>query len=184
MPQPRHVLNLESRPSPDSMQSEWGSSCFIGSEDYMSLNIMWTTNKAAFFVRSNQLGSWMVMVMMSSMNPSIEASFALMSTSSWSDCTNGYEGGRLASLGSNCLWGDCRYVMSHEVSVSRSFQSYITVALVVVYSSGAGVVPKGKHMNRKANLPTIAMHVDDICVFAWMCRYAASRSIFPIRMSF
>ena len=57
-------------------------------------------------------------------------------------------------------------------------------SLMVVYSSGAGVVPKFIHRHKKASFTTIEMHVDMICVFAWMCWYAASRSVFPIGMRF
>ena len=47
---------------------------------------------------------------------------------------------------------------------------------MVVYYDGLGVVPKLKCRQRKANIPTIVMHVDAICEFAWMHRYAESRS--------
>ena len=53
---------------------------------------------------------------------------------------------------------------------------------MVVYSSGAGVVPIGSHRHRKASLPMIAMHVDDILEFAWIPQYDISISIFPLRM--
>ena len=67
-----------------------------------------------------------------------------------------------------------------RISSSR----YISASLMVVYYDGAGVVPKLKCKQRKANLPTFAMNVDAICVFAWMRRYSASRSIFLIRVRF
>ena len=55
---------------------------------------------------------------------------------------------------------------------------------MVVCSTGAGVVPKGRRRQRKASFTTISMHGDTIYVFAWTFQYAASRSIFPIRMIF
>ena len=56
--------------------------------------------------------------------------------------------------------------------------------MMVIYSAGAGVVPKGKCRQRKTIFITIAMHVAAICEFVWTRRYAALRSIFPIRMRF
>ena len=66
----------------------------------------------------------------------------------------------------------------------RSLPSSISDSLLAVYFSGAGVVPKGKRRQMKASFPTIVMHVDTICAFAWTRRYAASRYILPIRMRF
>ena len=56
--------------------------------------------------------------------------------------------------------------------------------MTVVYSAGAGVVPKEKNGHRKDSISTIKMHVDSICAFLWIRRYAASRSVFLIRMRF
>ena len=55
---------------------------------------------------------------------------------------------------------------------------------MVVYYAGAGVVSKGRHRQRKANFTIIVMHGAAICEFAWKCRYAESRSVFPIRICF
>ena len=55
---------------------------------------------------------------------------------------------------------------------------------MAVYSDDVGVVPKGRRSKRKASFTTIAMHVDAICAFAWTHRYAASRSVLPLRMRF
>ena len=68
--------------------------------------------------------------------------------------------------------------MSHDTSVMISFPRSISDSLIVVYSSGVVVVPKCKHRQRKDGLTTIVMHVE---VF---CRYATSRSDFPVRMRF
>ena len=61
---------------------------------------------------------------------------------------------------------------------------YIAYSLMVVYCVVEGVVPKTRHRQRKDSFTTIGMHVEAICVFAWTCWYAASRSVFPIRMPF
>ena len=55
---------------------------------------------------------------------------------------------------------------------------------MVVYSAGAGMVPKVKLRQRKYNIPTIAMHVYEIGKFAWMLWYAESRSVFLIMIPF
>ena len=67
-----------------------------------------------------------------------------------------------------------------RISLPRS----ITASMMVVYSDGAGVVPKGKFRHRKANIPTIVMPFYVICSFALMRWYAASRSFFLIRIKF
>ena len=76
MSQPRHVLRLASWTSPTSLRSERGSYHFRGFLGCQGLNMVWMINKAAFSAHSTQCGLPMVMVMMSSMNTSIEASFA------------------------------------------------------------------------------------------------------------
>ena len=68
--------------------------------------------------------------------------------------------------------------------MSRSLQMSIYVSLMVVYFSGTGVVPKGKHRHRKSSFPTITVHVVIICVFALTPWYAASRYVFPIKMRY
>ena len=52
------------------------------------------TKKAVFLAHSTQNGLSMVMVIISSMNPSIEASFASIFTVIWSALTSGSEAGR------------------------------------------------------------------------------------------
>ena len=103
IPCTRHVLHSESRPSSVSLRSKRGLYCFSVSEEYSSLNMVWMKNKAAFLARPTHLGLSMMMVMMSSMNKSIDASFALISTASWYDWISGSEGGRYSSMGSKCL---------------------------------------------------------------------------------
>ena len=55
---------------------------------------------------------------------------------------------------------------------------------MVVYSSSMGVVPTGKHRQRKGSFYTIAMHVASICAFSWTRQHAASRSVLPISVRF
>ena len=66
----------------------------------------------------------------------------------------------------------------------RSFLRSIDASLNMVYSYGAGVMSKGIHWRIKDISPTVSIHVDIIFVFSWTRRYAASRSVFPIRMRF
>ena len=47
----------------------------------------------------------------------------------------------------------------------------------VVYSAGAGVVPKGNLKQRKDISSTIAMHANAIVVLACIRRYVVSRSV-------
>ena len=67
-------------PPPTSFLKESGLSCFRGSDGCSGRNSVWMTNRAAIFARSIQCSSSTVMVMMLSMNPSIDASVAVMST--------------------------------------------------------------------------------------------------------
>ena len=113
--------------------------------------MVWIINKAAFFARSTQNGSSMVMVTMLSMDPTIEASFASIFNGRWSALTIGSEAGRHSSLGSKYIWGDYRFVASHDVSKRRSFTRSISASLMVVYSASEGVVPKGRCRQRKAS---------------------------------
>ena len=55
---------------------------------------------------------------------------------------------------------------------------------MVLYYTGAVLVPKGRHRQRKANFTIIVMHGAAICEFVWKYRYAESRSVFPIRNCF
>ena len=68
--------------------------------------------------------------------------------------------------------------------MSRSFMIYISASLIFLYYYGTGVVPNGSHVQSKSSLPKIAMHVDAICEFSWILWYAASISIFTIKMHF
>ena len=56
--------------------------------------------------------------------------------------------------------------MSQDSSRSRSLPKSIAASLIVVYSSGADVVPKGNLRQRKYMLSTIEMNVDAVVAFA------------------
>ena len=62
--------------------------------------------------------------------------------------------------------------------------SLIDTSMMVVYYSGAGVVPNGRSRQIKDSFTRIMMHVATICAFACTCRYAVSRYVFPIGMRF
>ena len=74
--------------------------------------------------------------------------------------------------------------MSQDLYQNRSFPRSFAASLTVVYSAVGGVVPNSNFSQRKASLSTIAIHVNVVVEFACIRRYAASRSIFPIRISF
>ena len=80
MSQPRHVFWSESFPFTASFLNESGSSRFRGSDVCSGRNSVWMTNRAAIFARYIQWSSSTVMVMMSSMKPSIDALVAMIST--------------------------------------------------------------------------------------------------------
>ena len=82
MSHPIQTLGLSSGTSPESFHSERVSYCFVGLWVCSGLNMVWMTNMALFLTRSTQHGSSRVMVMISFMNPSIEASFDSIFTSS------------------------------------------------------------------------------------------------------
>ena len=110
------------------------------------------------------------MVMMSSMNPSIDASVAVMSTA------KGYAVARwisyccFSSCGSKYWCGDFRSSVSQDSSQGRSLPRSIAASLTVVYSSDAGVVPKGNLKHGKSSSLTISMHVYAVVSFACIRR--------------
>ena len=167
MSQPRHVFFSASCPSPASFLQESGSSRFRVSDGCSGRNSVWMTNRAALFARSIQCSSSAIMVMMSSMKPSIDASVALISTAKgysvviWiADCS-------FFSCGSKYRCNKFRSSVSQDSSQSRLLPRSIAALLTVVYSAGAGVVPKGNLKHRKYSLSTIAIHVNT--VFAFTC---------------
>ena len=64
------------------------------------------------------------------------------------------------------MCGELIFSVSQYLSLSRLFPTSIDAFLVVVHSSGAGVVPKGKCIHRKAGLYTVSMQVDGVVSFA------------------
>ena len=167
MSQPRHVFCSASCPSPASFLNESGSFRFRGSDGCSGRNSVWMTNRAALFAWSIQWSSSIVMVMMSSMKSSIDASVAVISTDKWSAFVRWIAHWCFSSVGSKDLCGELRSFVSQDWSWSRSLPRSIAASLMVVYSTGAGVVPKGNLKQRKASSSTIAMHVD--AVFACAC---------------
>ena len=79
MSHPRHILCSASCPSPASFLKESESSRFRGSDGCSGWNSVWMTKRAALFAQSIQCSSLTVLVMMSSMNPSIDASVDVIS---------------------------------------------------------------------------------------------------------
>ena len=123
------------------------------------------TNKTALFAQSIQCSPSTIMVMMLSMNTSIDASVALMSNDKgyaiarWlADCCFSY-------CESKYWCGEFRSSVSQDSSRSISFPRYISASLTVVYSDGADVVSKGNLRHRKASSSTIAIHLNTVVVF-------------------
>ena len=142
------------------------------------------STKAEVLARSTKFGSSVVMVMISSINPSIEASFALVSTSSSYAWTSGSCNGWYYSSLISCLWGDWSSIAYHNLSLRRSFTRSIVSLLTVVYSAGMAVIMKIKWRNSRSIFYTMAIHVDGIYAFAWMWWYAAPISALPIKIIF
>ena len=60
--------------------------------------------------------------------------------------------------------------MSQDSSWSRFFPRSIVNALKVVYSAGAGVVPKGNNRQINASSSTIAINFDAVVALAYIWR--------------
>ena len=124
------------------------------------------TSRATLFAPSIKCLSSNVMVMMLSMNPSIYAFVAVISTAKGSSSTRCLIDCCLFSCGSNDLCGEFRSSVSQYSSRSRLFPKPISASLTVVYYSCASVGPKGNCRYIKAILSTISMHVDLVVIFA------------------
>ena len=105
MSHPRHVLCSASCPSPASFLKESGLSHFRGYDGCIGRNSVWMTNRAALFVRSIQCSSSTLMVIMLSMNPSIDASVAVISTDKGSAVVRWLAGFYFSSYGSKYWCG-------------------------------------------------------------------------------
>ena len=110
------------------------------------------------------------MVMMSSMNPSIDASVAVMSNAKGSAFSRWLVDCCLSSCDSKDLCGEFRSSVSQYLSRSRSFPRSISASLTVVYSAGMSVLPKGNRRQRRAGLYTIAIHFDVVVAFSFIRR--------------
>ena len=166
MYKPRHALCSVIFTLPISFLKETGSSHFRGSDGCSGRNSVWMTSRSALFARYIQCLSSTIVVMMSSMNPSIDYFVAVISI------INGYAVARwfsdccLFSCGSKYWCGEFRYYVSQASYRSRSLPRSIAASLKVAYSSSASVVPKGNLRQRKDSSLTIAMHVDAVVVIA------------------
>ena len=107
----------------------------------------------------------------------ININFVLMSTSSVSACTIGFDTGRFSSLGSNLLCGGWIYITSHNLSMRRSLTISIPASLIFVYAVSTLVVPNGRFIQRRASLPMIYIHVDPLYEFAWTHWYTVYISV-------
>ena len=83
------------------------------------------TNRATTFAQYIQCLSSTIMVMMLSMNPSIIASIAVMSTAKGPVVVICLVDSCLSSCGSNDMCGEFRSHVSQDFSHSRSFPRYI-----------------------------------------------------------
>ena len=153
-------------------------------EECSGLNMVWIVNNDTFLGLSTQIGTSMVMVIMSLLNPSIKYSFASMSTASASACTSGSFPGWYSSSWSRCLWGGWSSAASHDLSPRRSFPRLVAASLNVMYSYDAIVVLKSSRRHSRASWSTMAMHVDAICAFVWVRQYEVSIYVSPTRMRF
>ena len=108
--------------------------------------------------------------MISSMNPSIDASVDLISNAEGSAVEIWISDFCLSSCGIKYRCDEFRSSVSQDSSRSRSFPRHISASLTVVYSAGASVVPKGNLSQRKASSSTIVMHVDAVVSFACIQR--------------
>ena len=127
-------------------------------------------NRAAPFARSIQWSSSTVIVMMSSMNPPIDASVAVISTAKGSAFARWLADCCFSSDGIKDLCGKLRSSVSQDYNRSRSLPRYISASPTVVYSAGTGVVLKGNIKQIKSSSSTFAMHVDMVVAFACIRR--------------
>ena len=117
---PSHFLCSASCTTPTSFLKESELSRFRGSDGCSGWNSVWMTNRAALFARSIQWSSSTVMVMMSSMNPSIDASVAVISTAKASVVVRCLAKCCFSSCGIKNWCGEFRSSVSQDSSRSRS----------------------------------------------------------------
>ena len=170
MSHPRHVLCSASCTSPASFLKESGLSHLRGYDGCIGRNSVWMTNRDALFVRSIQCSSSALMVIMLSMNPSIDASVAVISTTKGSSVVIWLSGFYFSSCGSKDWCGEFRSSVSQDSSRSRLLPRSIAASITVIYSTGGGVAPKSNLRQRKASSSTISMHVYAVVAVACICR--------------
>ena len=170
MSHPRQVLRSSIFPSPAIFLRDSGLSRFSGSDNCSGQNSVWMTSKKSLFVNYIQYLLSTVMEIMSLMNTSIDDYLDSMFTSRASDFARWLSDWSLSSSRSRFLFGELRYILSHESSLSVFFLRSIYASLIVLYSYGAGVVPKGSSRQIKASFSTIVMQVDTVLAFAWIWR--------------
>ena len=124
------------------------------------------SNRAALLARSVQCSSSTVMVMMSLVNPYIDDSVAVMSTANGSVVEIWLADYCFSSCGSKDWCSEFRSSVSQDSSWSRLLPRYIAASLKVVYSAGAGVVPKCNLRQIKTSLLTNEIHVNVVVAFA------------------
>ena len=101
------------------------------------------TNRAALFSQSIQCLSSTAMVTISLMNPSIDVYVAVMSNAKGSAIARWRVDLCFYSCVSKDRCGNFRSSVSQDSSRSILLPRSIAASLIVVYSSGAGVVTKG-----------------------------------------
>ena len=89
-----------------------GSSCLRDSDIYSGRNGIWMTNRDSLLASSIQCSSLTVMVMVLSMNPSIDASMAMISTAMGSASERWFVGCYISSFGSKVLFGELKSAVS------------------------------------------------------------------------
>ena len=157
-------------PPPPVSLKESGLSCFRGYDGCSGWNSVWMTNRAVIFAQSIQCSPSTVVVMMSSMNPSIDSSMAVMSIAKGSAVTRCLSDWCFSSCGSKDRCSKFRSSVSQDPSLSILLPRSIASSLTVVYSAVAGVIPKVNLSQRKAFSSTIAMHVGTVVAFACIRR--------------
>ena len=161
----RHVFVRIVVPPPSIFFKKSRSSRFRGSDGCTGQESVWITNRAALFARSIQGFSSTIMVMMPLNNPYIVAYEAVMFTAKGSSIVIWLVDCCFSSCGSKNQWVDFRSSLYQYSSWSRSFPRYIATSLTLIYYSGAGVMPKGNHSQRKAISYIISMHVNTVVAF-------------------
>ena len=68
------------------------------------------------------------------------------------------------------MCGELIFSVSQYFSLRISFPMSIAASLIVVYSAGVEVVPKGNRRHIKFRLSTIDMQVDAVVAFSWIWR--------------